>query len=610
MPKVNEQVVKQLEAMGFDDSVRERPRRLVASVSGKEKVGKTHFALTAPDPIFLISVDIGTEGVVDKFQAEGKRIYIYEVRLSKTAKQDVYVPMWENLKKIFEKVYQAGAGTVVVDSVAADSPLLLKDPTGHVWIGTIEDFWEEQASRGVALTEKGEQVVFLPPDSGWRTLNTVWSRSVKSRVNPWTPVQSVIRHPYKGSMLRVTTAGGTIRVTSNHSLARAAVTGGRTEFVDASVLKVGDELSLPMYSRTASNLYRQENGCHPFIGPLELAWLYGFFVAEGCAYDTHDKRFPAWRGCKAEFCNRDIGLINKAKAVVENCFHVGTTVTLDRSSNTHHLVVQNTGVANHFGETFYNSRREKIVPQTILNSKQEIKQAFLQGYLDGDGHCGRGSIWSFDTTSPALAMAIIWMERSSSLDSRDVSVYTRQDKPSVTAVQFPRKAVGVRGRIRSIVEEQYEGMVYDLETENHAFCAGVGGVLAHNTATEVWELARLAKFGKLSQVLPQHYTEVNNEFRELLRMSYDASFMNSIFIHKMKAKYINNARTNEYEPSGFGDMEYTSQVNVILDREDTDEGPRFTAFIKDCRHNPNVNGQLLEGEMCSFEFLLGLIHGD
>jgi len=243
MAKVNEQVVKQLEGMGFSDAVIERPRRLIASVSGKEKVGKTHFALTAPDPIFLISLDIGTEGVVDKFQAEGKRVYVYEVRVSKTAKQDVYVPLWENLKKIFEKVYQAGASTVVVD-----------------------------------------------------------------------------------------------------------------------------------------------------------------------------------------------------------------------------------------------------------------------------------------------------------------------------------------------------------------------------TATEVWELARLAKFGKLSQVLPQHYTEVNNEFRELLRMSYDST-MNTIFIHKMKPKYINNARTNEYEPSGFGDMEYNSQVNIVLDREDTEGGPAFTAFIKDCRHNPNVNGTLLEGEMCSFSFLLDLVHG-
>jgi len=244
MPKVNEQIVKELETMGFSDDVIERPRRLVASVSGLPKSGKSHFALTAPDPIFFINIDIGAEGVLDKFQAEGKKIYLYDVRVPKTASKDYYVPVWENLKKVFEKVCQVGAGTVVVD-----------------------------------------------------------------------------------------------------------------------------------------------------------------------------------------------------------------------------------------------------------------------------------------------------------------------------------------------------------------------------TASEIWEIARLAKFGKLTQVMPQHYTEVNNEFRELLRLSFDSS-MNVIFVHKMKAKYINNARTNEYELSGFGDMEYNSQVNITVHREDTDEGTEFSAFIKDCRHNPNVNGEWLKGEMCDFNFLLSLIHGD
>ena len=241
--KVNQTVLAQLKALGFSDEVREMPYRLVASVSGREKTGKTHFALTAPDPIFFINIDIGTEGVIEKFQAQGKKIYVYDVRVPRTAKQEVYVPMWENLKAIFQKVYQAGVGTVVVDS-----------------------------------------------------------------------------------------------------------------------------------------------------------------------------------------------------------------------------------------------------------------------------------------------------------------------------------------------------------------------------DTEAFELARLAKFGKLSQVLPHNYVEVNNEYREILRLAFDST-MNSVFLHKMKAKYVNDKRTNEFEPSGFGDMEYNSQVNVLMYREDTDEGPEFSAFIKDCRHNPNVNGEWLRGEMCNFEFLLALIHG-
>jgi len=135
------------------------------------------------------------------------------------------------------------------------------------------------------------------------------------------------------------------------------------------------------------------------------------------------------------------------------------------------------------------------------------------------------------------------------------------------------------------------------------------GSVVVDTDTEVYELARLAKFGKLSQVMPQNYTEVNNEYREILRLAYDSP-MNSIFIHKMKPLYINNARTKDYTPAGFGDMEYNSQVNLLLYRDDGDEEdePEFSCYIKDCRWNASVNGRLLSGPMCDFNFLLELIH--
>lgn len=237
----NEVIITQLKSLGFSDDYVETPRRLIASLSGREKTGKTHFALTAPEPIFFINVDIGTEGVVNKFQDAGKKIYIYDLRVPKTASKDIYVPMWENLKTIFSRVYSLKSGTVIVD-----------------------------------------------------------------------------------------------------------------------------------------------------------------------------------------------------------------------------------------------------------------------------------------------------------------------------------------------------------------------------TDTETYELARLAKFGKLSQIMPQHYTEVNSEYREVLRQAYDSP-MNSVFIHKMKPKYVNNARTSEYEPSGFGDMEYNSQINLICYRDDSSED-KFSVFIKDCRTNPNVNGEYLRGEMCNFDFLLSLVH--
>lgn len=44
-------------------------RRLVISVAGRDKHGKNHLAFTAPGPIVLLDFDIGSEGVVEKFQS-------------------------------------------------------------------------------------------------------------------------------------------------------------------------------------------------------------------------------------------------------------------------------------------------------------------------------------------------------------------------------------------------------------------------------------------------------------------------------------------------------------------------------------------------------------
>ena len=53
------------------------PRRMVVALDGLEKMGKTSWALTAPGPIALQNLDIGAEGVIQKFQSE-KQIWLAE----------------------------------------------------------------------------------------------------------------------------------------------------------------------------------------------------------------------------------------------------------------------------------------------------------------------------------------------------------------------------------------------------------------------------------------------------------------------------------------------------------------------------------------------------
>lgn len=71
------------EAMGWKAVVEQAAaeHRLITSLEGERKSGKLHTALTFPEPIYLHSFDIGTEGVLEKFLRPPfgpKRIYLAE----------------------------------------------------------------------------------------------------------------------------------------------------------------------------------------------------------------------------------------------------------------------------------------------------------------------------------------------------------------------------------------------------------------------------------------------------------------------------------------------------------------------------------------------------
>lgn len=117
-------------AMGFKVASGVTLQRAIVSLEGDRKSGKLHTALTAPEPIYLHSFDIGTEGVVEKFMngkiASKSRIYIAEYPSpdqvaratgNKDAVMDEAIRIWQ----VFEQQYYDSleqtkqGGTVIVD---------------------------------------------------------------------------------------------------------------------------------------------------------------------------------------------------------------------------------------------------------------------------------------------------------------------------------------------------------------------------------------------------------------------------------------------------------------------------------------------------------------
>lgn len=110
-----------------------------------------------------------------------------------------------------------------------------------------------------------------------------------------------------------------------------------------------------------------------------------------------------------------------------------------------------------------------------------------------------------------------------------------------------------------------------------------------DNASEAWDLLRIAKFGRLTQVMPHLYTTVNSEFRGLLKLAYKSD-ANLILLHKVKKQYVNDQWSGKYERSGFTDIGYLVQVVA----ETYKEAGMFYLRIIECRQNKNAEGKVIE----------------
>ena len=127
--------------------------------------------------------------------------------------------------------------------------------------------------------------------------------------------------------------------------------------------------------------------------------------------------------------------------------------------------------------------------------------------------------------------------------------------------------------------------------------------LLGDTWTEMWELARLARFGKLTQVMPHQYGPVNAEFRDMIKRAYDTE-KNVILIHKQKEEYINDKNTGRMKRSGFGDIGYLVQVNLEVWRRKGE----FGLTVKDCRQEASLAGEEFVDPMNTFPFLASQVY--
>ena len=343
-----------------------------------------------------------------------------------------------------------------LDSLPDYTPIMIKE-NGNLDICSIEDLWNNIKRKDVINNNSFSKLV---------SSIKIFNRNKNINCGRyWSNINSIHRHKYIGKLIRLNSAGGVIDTSPNHSI----ISANAGKIKDANKLKIGDKLCIPNKEIFSWKWGLKDAKEMSFIGNLELAWLYGFFCAEGSI--SKNRIITLY--------NFDNNLLKKCKDILENNFY--SSICISNGKNPR-VTLCDRRVFNFFKNNFYTSQGLKRIPKFILNSNLKVKKEFLEGYNLGDGyHKNQNKFKSFTTNSQVLMAGLIFLIENTT--KQDYNLFTRKDKKTIVQAEFcdnGKRKKDLR-EIKKIMNINYKGWLYDLSTNNETFCAGVGNIKVHNT---------------------------------------------------------------------------------------------------------------------------------
>ena len=332
-------------------------------------------------------------------------------------------------RKIVEDNFK-GSKVIYGDSVTGDTPLTLKkdNQISVVTIKDLNDNWEpyEEFKKNESnRTEKQQTLVDYQ----------VWTDK------GWANIKRVIRHKTNKKIFRVLTNTGCIDVTEDHSL-----------------LDINKCIIKPEQCNIGTELlhgFPDLNGVYDDIS-LKEAFVLGFFMENGCCTNS-------WT-----LNSTNLEILNQCKEYLEHIENIKFEIY---NANKLVPVEHNQVIVNKYNNLFYDSNKNKLVPNIILNSNKEIKQSFLDGYFTANRSM------RCDTPTKITAQCLFYLLKSLNYD---VLIDIVNDKYRLSYSFLKQKE-----NPNAIKDITYMGMsndfVYDLETESGTFQAGIGQIIVKNT---------------------------------------------------------------------------------------------------------------------------------
>ena len=337
----------------------------------------------------------------------------------------------------------------------------------------------------------------------------------------FTNIINVVRCGVKKDLSRVLTHVGVISCSNEHSLLRENL-----ESVTPLDIKTGDKLCIsnlplpndtpkyPIYNNKLTTEviknYEIPDIMYNNIS-AELAFVWGLFFADGSCgtyigSNGYEKSTWAINNQDNKLLEKCCDILIRNEKILSfkiletmKYSHVNKLVAKQFSKTSEHAGTIVTFV-NKYRELFYDNRKYKKIPYIIFNSPLEIRQSFFMGYYAGDGSKKDPAI-SLSNKGSIGSAGLFYLMRSIGYQ---VSINTRTDKPDIyklTGSNPEKKQRYTPNAVKKItpIKSNENEYIYDIQTENHHFAAGVGELVVHNsnyitfphlkTAEESWDYA-------------------------------------------------------------------------------------------------------------------------
>ena len=152
---------------------------------------------------------------------------------------------------------------------------------------------------------------------------------------------------------------------------------------------------------------------------------------------------------------------------------------------------------------------------------------------------------------------------------------------------------------------RFSEMWKELQNQINLALQMESGTLVIDTGTELYDICRLAQFGRVSQVQPHMYQKANAEMDEIFRCA-NQSRLNVVLLHQLDTDF----NTGEVEGKGWKKTNYKVQTTIRTNRTKGEGGPIFGAEITSCRFNKDWMGMPLteEAGLLNLSMLLPAMH--